>query len=52
VWDGGLARSLSAHVCEIPDADHNLLVPGPMAESARVLGEVMTAVEEFLDTVC
>lgn len=50
-WDGKLARSLSPHVIEIPDADHGMFVPGPLAASAAVLGEVITAVEHFLDTV-
>jgi hypothetical protein len=50
-WDPTLARSLSPHVRvhEVPDGDHALMVPGPLAESARVLGEVVTAVERFLD---
>ncbi|MFB9237212.1 alpha/beta hydrolase [Plantactinospora siamensis] len=50
-WDGALARTLSSHVLEIPDADHGLLVPGPLARSAAVLGQVAAAVEEFLDDV-
>jgi hypothetical protein len=50
-WDPALARSLSSHVHEVPDGDHALMVPGPLAESARVLGEVITAVERFLDEV-
>jgi hypothetical protein len=50
-WDPTLARSLSRHVHEVPDGDHALMVPGPLAESARVLGEVITAVERFLEEV-
>ena len=50
-WDGKLARSLSPHVVEIPDADHGMFVPGPLAASADVLGQVITAVEQFLDEV-
>jgi hypothetical protein len=50
-WDPVLVRSLGSHVHEVPDGDHALMVPGPLAESARVLGEVMTAVERFLDEV-
>jgi hypothetical protein len=38
-------------VHEVRDADHSLLVPGPLADSARVLGEVAAAVERFLDEV-
>lgn len=50
-WDAQLARSLSPHVVEIPHADHQMFIPGPLAASAAVLGEVITAVEHFLDTV-
>lgn len=49
VWDGRLARSLRAHVLEIGGADHGLFVPGRLSESAAVLGQVATAVENFLD---
>lgn len=48
-WDGRLARDLSRHVLEIDEADHGLFVPGPLARSAAVLGQVVTAVEQFLD---
>ncbi|MEV0809267.1 alpha/beta hydrolase [Micromonospora sp. NPDC050200] len=47
-WDGDAARRLTPHVLEIPDADHGMLVPGPLARSAEVLGRVCTAVEKFL----
>ncbi|NES16088.1 MULTISPECIES: alpha/beta hydrolase [Micromonospora] len=50
-WRPDLARELSPYVCEVADADHGLRVPGPLARSAAVLGEVATAVEEFLDQV-
>jgi hypothetical protein len=50
-WDGKLARELSPHVLEVSDADHGMQVPGPLANSAAVLGRVATAVEEFLDRV-
>jgi hypothetical protein len=50
-WDGNLARSLTPYVTEVTDADHGMLVPGPLAASAAVLGEVTTAVERFLDDV-
>lgn len=50
-WDGSLARSLTPYVCEIPDADHGLMVPAGLGASAAVLGEVTAAVEEFLDEV-
>jgi hypothetical protein len=50
-WDGALARELSPHVCEVDGADHGMFVPGPLANSAEVLGVVATAVERFLDEV-
>ena len=48
-WDGAVARQLTPHVCEVAGADHVMRVPGPLAASAAVLGEVATAVERFLD---
>ena len=49
-WDGNLARALTPHVLEIPDANHGMVLPEvPLARSAAVLGRVVTAVEEFLD---
>lgn len=50
-WDGALARRLTSHVLEIADADHGLMVPGPLRRSAEVLGHVVTAIETFLDDV-
>ncbi|MBX6356190.1 MAG: alpha/beta hydrolase [Micromonosporaceae bacterium] len=50
-WDGQLARQLSPHVLEVDGADHGMFVPGPLAGSAAVLGQVATAVERFLDQV-
>lgn len=50
-WDSELVRSLGHAVHEVPDGDHSLMVPGPLANSARVLGEVVTVVERFLDEV-
>lgn len=50
-WDGDVARSVTSHVVEIKDAGHRMFVPGPLKESAAVLGEVSTAVERFLDEV-
>lgn len=47
-WDGEVARRLSPHVLEVPEADHSMLVPGPLARSAEALGRVCTAVEEFV----
>src|SRR5262249_18405338 len=45
MWNGAVARRLSEHVCEIPDADHGIFVPGPLAESGRAHGTVGTAIE-------
>lgn len=50
-WDGTLARELSPHVLEIEGADHTMMLPGPLSESAVVLGQVVTAIERFLDEV-
>ena len=48
-WDGPAARSVTRHVVEVAGADHAMFVPGELAASAAVLGQVMTAVERFLD---
>jgi pimeloyl-ACP methyl ester carboxylesterase len=48
LWDGAVARRLTPHLLEIPDADHSMMLPGPLAASAAVLGRVCTAVEEFV----
>ncbi len=48
-WDGQVARSVTTEVIEIDGADHGMFVPGPLAASAAVLGQVITAVEDFLD---
>lgn len=47
-WDGAVARRLTPHVVELDQADHALMVPGPLARSAEALGRVCTAVEEFV----
>jgi hypothetical protein len=49
LWDGRVARSVTPHVLEIGGADHGMLVPGRLPESATVLGQVITTVENFLD---
>jgi len=49
LWDGRLARSLTPHVLEIDGADHGMFIPGRLSESAAVLGQVITTVEDFLD---
>jgi hypothetical protein len=50
-WDGRAARSLTADVVEVDGADHGMFAPGRLAASAAVLGQVITAVEDFLDRV-
>ncbi len=56
-WNGAVAREISKHVTEVDGADHGMFVPGvaggptALAASAGVLGQVITAVEEFLDQV-
>jgi hypothetical protein len=50
-WDGDIARSITPHVLEVDNADHSMLVPGPLAASADVLGRVSTAIEGFIDHV-
>jgi hypothetical protein len=51
IWDGDLARRLTPHVLEVEEADHGMYVPGPLTESVAVLGQVVVAVEEFLEEV-
>jgi pimeloyl-ACP methyl ester carboxylesterase len=51
LWSSTVARDLTPHVLVIPDADHGLFVPGPLAASATALGQVATAIEDFLDQV-
>jgi hypothetical protein len=48
-WDGQTARSITPDIVEIDGADHGMFVPGGLAASATVLGQVITAVEDFLD---
>jgi hypothetical protein len=50
-WNGQIARSLAAEVVEIESADHAMVVPGRLADSAAALGQVITGVEDFLDYV-
>jgi hypothetical protein len=48
-WDGPVVRSITPYVVEVAAADHGMFVPGELSASAAVLGQVMTAVEGFLD---
>lgn len=50
-WDGEIARSVTPNIVEVDGADHRMFVPGGLAASAAVLGDVMTTVERFLDDV-
>jgi hypothetical protein len=47
-WDSALARELTPHVLEVPDADHGMYVPGPLTDSIAVLAQMVVAVEDFL----
>ncbi|WBB65666.1 alpha/beta hydrolase [Micromonospora sp. WMMD812] len=47
-WDAAEARRLTSHMLEIPDADHSLMVPGPLVRSADALGRVCLAVDAFV----
>ncbi len=49
VWDGLVARAITPHVLEIDGADHGMFVPGPLSASAVVLGQVTSAIEDYLD---
>src|SRR5262245_30177644 len=51
VWDSTLAHRLSPHVLTVEGADHGMYVPGPLSSSIDVLGQVVVAVEKFLDTI-
>jgi hypothetical protein len=50
-WIGAVARSVTPHVLEVSGADHGMFVDGSLAASAAVLGDVITAIERFLDQV-
>jgi pimeloyl-ACP methyl ester carboxylesterase len=50
-WDGEVARRLTPHVFEVPEADHGMYVPGPVTASIAVLAQVVGAMCEFLDEI-
>lgn len=50
-WDAAVARELSPHVLEVPDADHGMYVPGPLLLSIAVLEQIIVAVDDFLDAI-
>ena len=51
MWDTTAAHRLSPHVLEIEAANHGLFIPGPIQNSIAVLGRVVAAIDEFLDTI-
>ncbi|WP_436521248.1 alpha/beta hydrolase [Actinoplanes sp. HUAS TT8] len=51
MWDGAAARRLTPHVLEIDQADHGMYVPGPVADSIAVLGRIVGAIDDFLETI-
>jgi hypothetical protein len=51
MWDGASAGRLSPYVLEVEGANHGLYVPGPLTDSIAVLGRVVLAIEEFLETI-
>ncbi|MFC0507326.1 alpha/beta hydrolase [Micromonospora costi] len=51
-WDGSAARRLTPHLVEIQEADHSLMLTGPLARSAEALGRVCTGIEEFAQIIC
>ncbi len=48
VWDADIARSTSATVLEIPDADHSLETEDDPVNSADILRWVTAAMDEFV----
>jgi hypothetical protein len=50
-WDVALADRLTPHVLSVDGADHGMYVPGPLRGSIEVLGQVVGAVEAFLDDI-
>ncbi|WP_243709692.1 alpha/beta hydrolase [Micromonospora sp. 15K316] len=50
-WDSATARRLTPHLVEIPEADHSLMLPGPLVRSAEALGRTCTAIEEFVQVI-
>jgi pimeloyl-ACP methyl ester carboxylesterase len=50
-WDGASARRLSPHVLEVDGANHGMAVPGPVTNTIAVLGQVVSAIDDFLDAI-
>lgn len=51
LWDSAVARDLTPHVVEIDGGDHGLFDPGPLDRSAKNIGVLAAACEQFLDEV-
>jgi hypothetical protein len=57
MWEFAEGRDIASHrqrvvsQVEIDGADHAMVVPGRLMESAAALGQAITAVEDFLDHV-
>ncbi len=50
-WDADAARGTGKQVLTVPGGTHSLRVPGPIRNYTTVLGDVATAIEEFLDAL-
>jgi hypothetical protein len=51
LWVPEAAEATGKAVLTIPDGSHGLHVPGPLRRYTDVLGDVATAVEDFLDAL-
>jgi pimeloyl-ACP methyl ester carboxylesterase len=51
LWVPEVAAATGKPVLTVPDADHNLRVPGRLSNYTDVLGLIGTAIEEFLDAL-
>lgn len=51
LWDSAVARDLTPHVVEIDGGDHGLFDPGPLDRSAKNIGVLAAACEQFMDQV-
>ncbi|WP_306210800.1 alpha/beta hydrolase [Actinoplanes sp. RD1] len=50
-WDPEAARATGKQLLVVEDGTHSLRVPGPIRRYTDVLGDVGTAIEQFLDSV-
>lgn len=50
-WDGVTARRLTPYVLEVHGADHGMMVAGAVTDSIAVLARVVTAVDQFLESL-